>query len=220
MDDYFGDFDFSALNLDGFEFPEDQTTSLFPPEFGLNLDPLPSFNIPDFGNGASTPGTGLDSFDPNILNQLAGLTRLIPGGGSGGGGGNSTLSALARMFGIGGDNGLAGLIPLLASIYGGVQNRNSTREATEQMQRSVGEANDTVRGILGGGGEAFKPYTDAGAGAVSQLQGMGPQALAGQYGPIGQRSQLAPGMVSQRSNLAGNFRPIGNGRALSTLRGG
>lgn len=196
-------FDLSGLDLGSLDF-----------EMPGLLDGL---EMPEFAEFGSNPFEGL-FLDPNLLGQISKIA--LPGGpgaGSPGSGMASNpfdtgmLGQIAKLFG-----GTGGVLGALGTIGGGINAGNATKEAQERMERAVGEANDTVRGILGGAGDAFKPYTQAGADALARLSAQPPSNLAANYGPIGAASNLAATRrpVGTLSSLAANYRPLGSGRGL------
>lgn len=194
---------------------------------GLDLSGLEMMELPEFAEFADNPFADL-FLDPKMLEPLAKLAMPSgPGAGSPGSGMSANpfdptmLGQLMKM--LGGGQGLASLAGL---VGGGINANNATKEAQERMERAVSEANDTVRGLLGGAQEAYKPYTDAGAQAVAKLSAMGPSNLAAQFGPVagggalaGRFGQISQGPIGQASNMASRFKPLGSGRALSALGG-
>jgi len=184
-------------------------------------------------SGLFTGGTPIEDYTYGF--DLGGIKPPGGGGKPGGGApGASSLSQLGRMLGMGSDgSNLAGLIPLLASVFGGINANNATKEATERMQQSVTDANASTRDILGGAGAAYQPYSDAGKAAMAQMAGQGPSTLAAGFspigggvpmkagGPVGQTSALAQafGALGQPSALAAGFRPLGSGRSLRQIGG-
>jgi len=193
----FGDFDLSELfpEIDFSQFPElDKIQGAAPadPFQGLSPEDLSSL----FG-GAN----GLD-----YGKYISGLGKLFGGGGGGGGG----LDGLLQSLG-----GITGLLGLGGTIYGGINSKNATEEAQARMEKAVSEANDSTRSILGGAGDAYKPYQEAGQSALARIAAMQPSNLAGQFGATGQQSNLASmARPGQQSNIAGRFRPIGSGRGI------
>jgi hypothetical protein len=228
----FEDFDLSVLfDDDGNLMPGalDGLGSGFP-MFDDDGNPMPDAGFPSFDDNGNpmpdaggSPGGGLPS-----LPRLPGL----PGAGGGGGAG---LNDIARLLGLtggggGGMSGLAGLLPLLATLFGGINANNATRDATDRMTGAVTDANAMLEDKLGGAMGGFKPYADAGAGAMAKLTGApdsnmatkyGPISTGGpiQRGPIGQASNLAAGYrpIGQASNMAGGFNPLGSGRSLRQI---
>lgn len=131
--------------------------------------------------------------DPNAINAA------LAAAGSGGGGGSSALSALAKFFGFGGSGGSGGgaswlpaLLSMLGIGAGAYLNHSASTDAAKQISDSVNAANDKVTGILGGSSGLFQPYADLGKQGVAALSAM------------------------PNSNIAGNFRPLGVGRGLSS----
>lgn len=137
----------------------------------------------DWSRGGG-PGSG-DINTPGLGSGGGGGFRIpgMPGGGS------STLEQIARSIGLSNGPGmgglLGGLLPMLASLYGGIQSRNATQDASRQIQESVTSANTQARDVLGGAAANFTPYMDAGKSALGKLSNMPPSDLASQYKPIG-----------------------------------
>jgi hypothetical protein len=222
----FDDFNLDDILSQPFISDEDLAGLNFDPAMWSGMDPIMDqsgmFNIFDPTYQVSDI---LSSFDPAMLEQIAGL------------GGGGLTSTIARALGLGGGGsggmgGLERLLPLLlgvgGTVAGGINQREATQEAQARMDKAIAEANDTVKGLLGGVGDAYKPYQDAGAGGLAKLAGMtsnlsaGVQpigqasSMAGRYGPIGQASNLAAGRspVGQASDIASKFKPIGYGRGI------
>jgi hypothetical protein len=203
----FDDFNLEDILSQPFISDEDLAALNFDPSMFEELSPImdqsgmfnlfdPTFQLPDI----------LDSFDPSILNSLAGLgsggnvlSRLLGGGGSGGGGGGL----------LGSLGGLSGLLGLGGTVLGGLNSRQATQDAQRRMDEAVTTANAKVEELLGGAQNAYKPYQEAGAGALAKLAAMQPSNLAAGFGPIGAASNIKPGAVGQPSNLAAKFRPLG-----------
>jgi hypothetical protein len=193
-----GDIDWSSLgdDIDWGQILGPDYASIFGPDSGFGEDVLPPgytddlTNLPGAGVGTNlgTPGGPM----PDV-SQYAGLLRALGIGGRGGSDPN------------GGDI-LGGLLPLLGIIGGGISSNNATRQASHQMMDAANNANTQVKEILGGAGAGYKPFTDAGAGALSQFQNRAPSNLSAGVKPI------AP-----QSNLAGGFNPLGSGRSLRSL---
>lgn len=187
------------LDMSGFDIPSgdygagygDNPFDTSGGAYDPNLDPsLPS------GDGAYDPR--LDTGVPMAGNQYGGGGYTGGGYGSGAGGGSSGGMLQQIIHALTGSNGggsamgaLGALAPFLASLYGGIQSHNATQDATHQIQQSLSNANDQVSSLLGGAQATYKPYMDAGLGALAKLQAMQP------------------------SNLAGNFKPIGSGKGLN-----
>jgi hypothetical protein len=190
---------------------------------------LPRFD--DDGNAMPGLGGGGDGGG-----GLPGLPRL-PGMPGGGGGGTSGLNDILRMFGMGGSGGgmggLAGLIPLIAALYGGTQARNAAGDSAARIEQAATDASAQTRDILGNAGAAYKPFADAGAGALARMTGAADSNIAAKFagaapksavmpgGPIGQASNLAGGFrpIGQASNMGAGFRPLGSGRSLRQIGG-
>jgi hypothetical protein len=229
------DFDFDWDSIGG-----DWTGALDPSGGGFDWSTIGDWNgafpnVDDDGLAMPNPNDPWTPTDPG-LRGAPDFRNVFGGGGSGGG--SSALSQLQRMLGMGGGGSggggsLAGLLPLLASIFGGVNARNATQDASQQMQRAAEEGNAMVRDTLGGASAQFKPYQDAGTAAIGQLSGMGPSNLASKYGALSgpqlngggninpaslaRPSAINAGSLAMPQSLAGNFRPLGAGRALSSL---
>jgi hypothetical protein len=168
----------------------------------------PGFDYGDGEPGGSSEGMPTGPFgDGEPGGSTGGFPRIpnIPGlGGSGGGAGDSSgLMSLLRGLGLTGGNGgggLADLLPLLGIGLGGYLGNRATNQATDQMVNAANTANTEVRNILGGASNGYKPYQDAGLGALAKMQAQAPSNLAGNF-----------------QGLAGGFKPLGGGRALSSL---
>lgn len=150
---------------------------------------------PENGSFIGANGTDVNGLSPEDYNQLFqqagdGLDESgnfkFPGLGGNGGG-----SDLIRMLTGSSSGGLGSLLPFIASIFGGMQQRHATQDATHQIQDSLANANKQITDLLGGAQATYKPYMDAGLKGLAGLQAF-PQ-----------------------SNLAANFSPIGSGRGLN-----
>lgn len=177
---------------------------------GFNLDdfgggpPMPTFNLDDFGGGPPDPNYGLQpgwdqgppspySIDPNGT----GMGPPSPGGG----GGLSSLSSLAKMFGLTNKDGslnLGSLLPLLAGVGGSIYGISQNNKATNQVLGGINNANKIVTDTLGGNKALYQPYIDAGQSAMQKMQNAAPSNIAAQFGP-----------------LAGNYQALGSGRGLT-----
>lgn len=151
-----------------------------PTQYGLsdpNVDPTFSGTAPT-GSGESG-SFSLPSL-PSWLRQLLGL------GGNGSTGGNGS--------------GIGALLPLLGLVGGitsGVTGSNATREATDAMLRANQEATDLIRGQMQGASAPFKPYSDAGAGAIGRMQAMPQSDLASRYRPLGSGRGMTLGQLAK-----------------------
>lgn len=216
-------FDFGDLGIDFSQFPEiENIVGASPVDLfeGLSTEDLASlFGVSpeELASIMAGPGAGLASGAANIARGFQG--GGVPNGASGTG-----VNDFLRLLGLGGGGGgllgglggLAGLLGLGGTIFGGLNAKEATKDAQARMDKAVLEANDTVRGILGGAGDVYKPYTEAGTSALARLSALPPSDLASKFAPIGQSSALAGrfGPIGQASSLAGKFRPLGSGRGI------
>jgi len=192
--------------------------------FGGGGNNVPDWDAPRGDDWSAVSDWGeIPDWDAPRGDGLTGVSDwTMPGGG--GGDWSSILGSLGKLFGGSGGGGggagglgglLTGLLGLGGTVYGGINNKNATEEAQARMEKAVAEANESTRSILGGAGDAYKPYSEAGASALSRLSGMAPSNLAAGFGPVGQASNLAAGIrPGQQSNLASRFRPLGSGRGV------
>ena len=79
-------------------------------------------------------------------------------------------------------------------------NRNATNDATQQTIAGINKASDQATGLINGASGNFTPYIQQGQSALAKMAAQPPSNIASQFGP-----------------LQGNYRPLGSGRALSTL---
>src|SRR5665213_3880298 len=146
--------------------------------------------------GSNTNNNWNGNADPNGGLSTAQLNALANASGSAGIG--SILSRLltGKTNASTGDI-LSSLLPMLAVGASGLMNRNAVNAGTAQtvagLHDASAQATNLINGSGGTGGAAgnYTPYIQSGQSALSTLAGMG------------------------NSNIAGNFQPLGSGKALS-----
>lgn len=211
----FDDFDFGSLFGDASQYAEVPDfgsmfgdASQYAPEWvsggdiagsGDGLPPwLRDTDGSDWANGGNNPGSG-DLTTPGLGSGGGGQFRIPSPGGSSG---SSLASMASRLFSGGseggGMGGLMSLLPLLASVYGGINSRNAAEDGARQLQEGADKANDEARGLIGGAAAGYKPYMDAGTGALAKLQSMAPSNLAAQFRPIGSGRGLNLSQIAKK----------------------
>jgi len=168
-------------------------SSLFGTPDLSNVDPATADLLTQLGYG-TTGIPGLMNSGANLLGSAAAGT----GGTSGGGGGSSSGAKAPTGAGTGGSltSLLTSLLPMLLAAGGGILNRNAANTATAQtvagLNNASAQATNLINGSSGTGGAAgnYSPYLQGGQAALSSLAGMG------------------------HSNIAGNFKPLGSGKAF------
>lgn len=164
------------------------------PDWDLPIDQGPGNPWENWGGGQGGDGTngsgdsGSSGFPPWLARIINPNTLSSSGG------------AIARMlFGGEGENGALGNNPLLSLlgigglIGGGVNAHNSVEDAARQMLEANQRTEDLIRGRM----EApspFQPYTDQGRSSVWQMQTTGPRALAGNFKPLGEGRGMTNGL--------------------------
>lgn len=148
------------------------------PSAAQQINPMTPFNPadPSYGNYAmnwdGTPAAG---------------AAFSPGGASG------ILGMIASALGLKSSQ----LLPLLlaggGALWGGLNARNATNQATQDITNAYNKANSQITSILGGANTAFQPYMNLGQFATQGLQQLG------------------------NAPIAQNFRPLGSGRGVVTL---
>ena len=143
--------------------------------------------------------------DVNMPEPIAGgsmdwssLMKLLNGAGG------SSSSSLLRQLGLGTSSGgldIGSLLGVLALLGGGINTNNSIKDASGQLQQGAQDANKLATDTIGGAQANFKPYIEAGQGAIPQLQGMVGKGLAGKFNSAGTKSNLG-GQFSGAMTLA------------------
>jgi len=146
--------------------------------------PYPGNNMVDNGNGTWTDtSTGImyDSSGISVGNDPS-LTDSMNTGGAGGS--QLGLGGLLQSLGLGsgGLGGLATLAGLLGPALAGAYSANQTGKATGQVVQGIQNAQTSVNNLLGAP-STFGPYTTAGQGAITKLNGMNWQPM--NFAPLG-----------------------------------
>lgn len=199
--------DFDLSDLGGDSGGDDQYLG-DPGAYGGNSLPDPSpideSNIPIPYDPNTTFGTlapGIDPISFGDPNGASGMTpaqfvQLLGGGASALKPGSSGKSPLSFTNPDGSMNWMS-LLPLLASVYGGVQSHNATGQATSQILDHLNQTGDQVANTLKGNGAGFQPYMQAGQGALTSLQNMPPSNIASQFKPIGSGKGLSLASIAR-----------------------
>ncbi len=147
---------------------------------------------PGFDTGGSTPSPIQDPWatEPGYAGSPPATGYGPPGGPGNSTDGPGALAQLAKMLGMSPQM----LLPLLASVGGGLYGMHQTNKAADQMQQGITNSNKILTDAMGGMKDQFKPYQDAGLSALAKMQAQPP------------------------SNLAGNFNPLGSGRGMNLLQ--
>jgi hypothetical protein len=185
----FADFDFGDI---GSNYDPNLDTGI-PGGYDVNLDPNPSGAYDPRLDPNLPPGQYDPRLDPGVPapGNSYGGGGSVPMAPSGGGGSNGGIaSQLARMLGLGGgandqSGGMAGILGLLASLYGAHTQSQATAEATRIAQEGLANASAQASSTIGGAQANFNPFINAGAKAAGNISSMPLSALAGDYKPIG-----------------------------------
>src|SRR4030095_15564708 len=147
-------------------------------------DPTASGTIGGGGAGACG-GSGVDNENAGNLTE----PNLWAGAGGGAGGGKSIADIMKGIP-------WSTLLPIIATLGGGLYAQNRTSKATEQMQQAIAKANEQVAGILGGNQALYAPYQRAGVEGLNRLTNFPQSTLASRYRPLGTGAGMTLGALT------------------------
>ena len=129
--------------------------------------------------------------NPAAYGLTTGDLGIGPTGVQSSGSGGFSLASLLNGLGIGKNAGmgnllgLGALVPLLATLGGGLLARNATNTAMQDITNAYNTANQKITGILGPSNQTFAPYMSLGQLATQGLANLGTQPLAQNFRPLG-----------------------------------
>jgi len=151
------------------------------PDFsGLDQSTIDTLN--SIGYGQDTGDSILGGLGP-ILNGIGG--SLSGGGMSGGSSGSSQGGGLKPGASGGSGFSLASLLPLLASIGGGLYGANQTGHAADQAVAGINAASQDARNTIGAAQANYAPYIAQGQQSLANIANRAPSNIAGMFQPLG-----------------------------------